>query len=281
MKQIGLPPPMISYAQHGEDVLLRRVFANKRHGFYVDVGAGYPTVDSLTKHFYDLGWQGINVEPQPDLYAYLTRARPRDSNLKCVIGTMIGHVPLTIFRGSWGLATSNRKVIQRHRKAKYSSASIIVPSQTLDQILTEHRVTSLDFMKIDVEGQEGDVLRSCSLRRWKPRVLIVESVIPTSTIPSYRSWEKILLSARYRCALFDGLNRYYAQKTDRFALQKLSLPTNPSDQYIPYRWWQLITPKMRRRYIQRKVKDGKNMEAFERFEKESKHLLREFRQAYL
>ncbi len=57
--------PMVSYAQNGEDVVLARVFGDRRAGFYVDVGAGHPVVDSVTKHFYDLGWRGINVEPLP------------------------------------------------------------------------------------------------------------------------------------------------------------------------------------------------------------------------
>ena len=54
---------MVSYAQNGEDVVLDRAFAGIRDGFYVDAGASHPVMDSVTKHFYDLGWSGVNVEP--------------------------------------------------------------------------------------------------------------------------------------------------------------------------------------------------------------------------
>ena len=54
---------MVSYAQNHEDVLLRRVFPDEPNGFYIDVGANDPVRDSVTKHFYDRGWHGINIEP--------------------------------------------------------------------------------------------------------------------------------------------------------------------------------------------------------------------------
>ena len=55
---------MISYAQNAEDVLLNRAFAGRGDGFWIDVGASDPVVNSVTKHFSDHGWRGINVEPE-------------------------------------------------------------------------------------------------------------------------------------------------------------------------------------------------------------------------
>ena len=71
---------MISYAQNREDVLLARVFHDVKAGFYVDVGANDPEHCSVTKHFYDLGWRGINFEPGR-VFEKLAAARPRDINL--------------------------------------------------------------------------------------------------------------------------------------------------------------------------------------------------------
>ena len=59
---------MISYAQNQEDVLLRREFPDCTNGFYIDVGANDPVWDSVTKHFYDRGWHGINIEPGLEPY---------------------------------------------------------------------------------------------------------------------------------------------------------------------------------------------------------------------
>jgi len=62
---------LISYAQNFEDVMLARVFHGRKNGFYVDVGAADPINLSVTKWFYDLGWSGINVEPNRKLFERL------------------------------------------------------------------------------------------------------------------------------------------------------------------------------------------------------------------
>src|ERR1700682_2093400 len=79
-------PPMISYAQNYEDVALRRVFADQKSGFYVDVGAADHYYDSVTHWFYTAGWSGINIEPVCDAFRQLQIQRPRDTNLNVGIG---------------------------------------------------------------------------------------------------------------------------------------------------------------------------------------------------
>lgn len=56
---------MISYAQNFEDVMLMRALASIEKGFYIDVGAAWPDQDSVTKAFYEKGWLGVNIEPNP------------------------------------------------------------------------------------------------------------------------------------------------------------------------------------------------------------------------
>jgi hypothetical protein len=72
---------MLSYAQNREDVLLARALSSVKNGFYVDVGANDPVHDSVTKHFYDQGWSGINIEASPTWFAKLQEQRPKDLNL--------------------------------------------------------------------------------------------------------------------------------------------------------------------------------------------------------
>src|SRR5438270_228594 len=71
---------VISYAQNREDVVLARAF-DRHTGFYVDVGAGSPVIHSVTNHFYERGWRGINIEPLELWQRQLAKARPRDINL--------------------------------------------------------------------------------------------------------------------------------------------------------------------------------------------------------
>jgi hypothetical protein len=72
---------MMSYARNFEDVLLNRVFGGVVEGFYVDIGAGHPSDNSVTKSFYDRGWSGLNIEPG-EFFAELCAARPRDVTLR-------------------------------------------------------------------------------------------------------------------------------------------------------------------------------------------------------
>ena len=72
---------MISYAQNFEDVMIARLFDDTHRGFYVDVGAAHRDLLSVTRHFYDRGWSGVNVEPTFCFYPLLCDARPRDINL--------------------------------------------------------------------------------------------------------------------------------------------------------------------------------------------------------
>ncbi len=271
--------PMISFAEQGEDVLLRRAL-NKTKGFYVDVGAAYPTVSSVTKYFYDLGWRGINIEPQPNIFKVLHTARPRDINLQCAVGTSRHDTRLTQFAGGWGLATSNKRAAAEHVRFGLTPTVIRVPTQTLNQILTQHRVTRIDFLKIDVEGSERDVLKSIDLNRWRPTVIVIESTLPMHPTPSFKSWELLLIRSGYRLALFDGLNRYYARAGDRRTLRLLSLPPNSFDMYVPYRWWQIIPSTFRRQFIRRQKARGRDMGIFLDFEKHARQTRKEYHQVY-
>jgi hypothetical protein len=73
--------PYLCYSQNFEDVILQRVFAEVENGIYVDVGACHPSVDSVTKLFYDRGWTGVNIEPSKRFHALLNLQRTRDKNL--------------------------------------------------------------------------------------------------------------------------------------------------------------------------------------------------------
>ena len=78
---------IISYAQNREDILLWRALRDLRKGFYIDVGAEDPTQDSVTRAFYERGWQGINVEPVQGHFDKLCTERPRDLTLQVAIGS--------------------------------------------------------------------------------------------------------------------------------------------------------------------------------------------------
>src|SRR4051794_10306733 len=76
------PDCVSSYSQEGEDMVLRRVFNNKRGGFFVDVGAHHPRMYSNTYYFYLRDWRGINIDAMPGGMAAFDRMRPGDINVE-------------------------------------------------------------------------------------------------------------------------------------------------------------------------------------------------------
>src|SRR4249920_1146468 len=76
----------LSYTQNLEDYHLSLAFAGQRTGTYIDIGGGHPIADNVSFWFYERGWQGIVVEPQPELAALYQRLRPRDVAIACLIG---------------------------------------------------------------------------------------------------------------------------------------------------------------------------------------------------
>jgi len=222
---------VISYAQQAEDVVLQRVFEEKPTGRYIDVGAGDPELDSVTKHFYDKGWSGVNIEPAPGLYSALVRTRPRDTNLNVAIGRSAGVATLHMVSNAWGRATTDEQLACRYAAdPAWELDSINVDQLSLTTVL-DHYHDEIDFLKIDVERAEYEVIAGTDWERHQPRVIVVEATEPGLTIPSHERWEPLLITAGYRCALFDGLNRFYARCDDNYALTRLAAPANVFDDY--------------------------------------------------
>lgn len=232
---------LIAYAGNAEDVVLMRAFAGRRGGFFVDVGAGEPVSGSLTKNLVDgLDWRGVNVEPLPERHARLRQARPGDVNLCAAVGDEPGTaaffrvVPGRGKTGGGGLSTLRRDVLEGHLADGWRHEELRVTVITLETVLSTHAEPGFDLLKVDVEGAEAAVLRSADLRVWRPRAIVVEATVPLTSRPSHREWEPLVLAAGYRLALFDGLNRFYARDDEPGLHERLAVPANVLDGYIPY-----------------------------------------------
>ena len=241
---VGELLPMISYAQNYEDVLARRALGDPAQGFYVDVGAAHPVVNNATYYFYERGWTGINVEPDPNFFEKLEEVRGRDINLNLAISATAGHVDLIRVDGERELNTLDEAVAQRYA-GKFALDRVSVEAVPLEAVCAEYVKERIDLLKIDVEGREQDVLDSFDLVKWSPRLLIVEATWPCTTTPSHEGWEPQVREAGYELGLFDGLNRFFAKKEDREILNRLRVPAGHSDAFIQYRWWKLLTPEAR------------------------------------
>jgi FkbM family methyltransferase len=226
---------MISYAQNFEDVVLNRVFHNVPVGRYIDVGAFDPAIHSVTKHFYDKGWSGVNVEPVERFHRKFETQRPRDWNLNVVVGARSGDVDFQEW-GDSGLSTY-REVFDPQVVASlgFVRTTRTVPMITLADI-TRRIDGDVQFLKIDVEGAERDVLLGGEWNGFRPRVILLEAIKPKlpgcdlySYEPTWFEWEGLLFQHGYEFALFDGLNRYYYRREEPGLRGPLSYPANVTD----------------------------------------------------
>ncbi len=224
----------ISYAQNAEDVLLWRALGRIEHGFYIDVGANDPVEHSVTKAFYDAGWNGINVEPLPVHVAAFDTQRPRDVNLAIAAGSADGELTLYDVPDVRGWASPDQDVAAMHRAEGHAVAELTVPVRTLASVCAEHVRGEIHFLKIDVEGFEGEVLRGMDFARWRPWILVIEATLPGKRETNHATWEHLVTSQRYRFAWFDGLNRYYVADEHAELREHFGIQPNVFDEFISW-----------------------------------------------
>ena len=221
---------IISYAQTREDVLLWRALHNVHHGFYIDVGAHDPTALSVTRAFYDRGWHGINVEPNPSYVEKLRKERPRDVTLEVALGHSPGMATFYEF-GDTGLSTLVKEIADEHMAAGFKATERRVPVTTLAAILDDLGDRQVHFLKIDVEGYERQVLLGVDFAKVRPWIMLIEAVRPMTSIPSYGTWEPLLLEAGYELVYFDGLNRFYCAEEHPGLKRYFSVPVSICDPF--------------------------------------------------
>ena len=216
----------LSYAQNLEDYHLNLVLGDVVDGVYVDVGGGHPVADNVSFYFYLKGWRGLVVEPQDMLAAAYAGVRPRDHVVSCLAGRDDGHIDFHIVDGLHGLSSAvkaNADSAQQYG-AGYRTEQREV--KRLSKLIDEAKLGQIDFLKIDVEGAEPDVLAGLDLKRHRPKIILVEAVNPHVTEGDWAKWEPTLTNAGYKFAFFDNLNRFYV--ADEHAALAAKFPSMPT-----------------------------------------------------
>ncbi len=224
----------VSSAQNGEDVVLWRALGHIPAGTYLDIGANDPSLFSVTRAFYDRGWSGLCVEPEPRLVEKFRAERPRDTVLQGIISDSDDDSVTFYFIPGTGLSSMRGDVAQAHRDNGWAVDEISVASFTLDDAVQSAGLSGRDihFAVIDTEGAEANVLRSAGFVDVRPWVLVIEATAPLSTRQVHEEWEGIVLAAGYRFCLFDGLSRFYVDEVNHPELvEPLSYPVGVFDDF--------------------------------------------------
>ncbi|MBK1648837.1 SAM-dependent methyltransferase [Rhabdochromatium marinum] len=167
-----------SWSQEGEDQILLRIFAQQSSGFYVDVGAHHPKRFSNTYLFYRRGWSGINIDAMPGSMRLFHRWRPNDINLEFGIGNEKKQLDYYVFNEPALNSFSPELSLHRHdtqsadQIEKIIKVTVLPLSSVFDHYLPHGQ--EIDFMSIDVEGLDWEVLQSNDWSKYRPKFVLVE-----------------------------------------------------------------------------------------------------------
>lgn len=166
-----------SFSKRGEDVILNSLFMNKESGFYVDVGAYDPIFASNTYLFYRKGWQGINIDARPKSMQTFQKLRSKDINLEYAIHD--SGKPLIYYEVENGKSMNSFSLefIKKLKLEYRIKREIIIKTVPLNYIFKKYlpKEQKIDFITIDVEGLELNVLRSNDWDNYRPSVVLIES----------------------------------------------------------------------------------------------------------
>jgi FkbM family methyltransferase len=192
-----------SYAQEGEDLILKRMFGTQAGGFYVDVGAHHPMRFSNTYLFYKSGWRGINIDANPGSMAAFEQVRPEDTNLQLAISDKPQTLRYHVFDDPALNTFSVELAAERERTTSYRIVRTAeIGALPLADVLARHlaRGQQIDFLTVDVEGWDLKVLQSNDWDRFAPRVVVAEAL--GQTLEDVRDSEIVVYLRARRYSLF-------------------------------------------------------------------------------
>lgn len=206
-----------SFAQHGEDRLVWEYFGRKTDGFFIEVGANHPTELSQTWLLEQRGWRGLLVEPLPQCCKKLRAIRRNSIVCETAAGApeQVGEATLHV------AAADAWSRLGGLDGAAPGASPIRVSVRTLEGLCAEHRIPAIDFLSIDVEGMEIEVLRGFDLARRRPALILLEDHLVTI--------DRFLFMRRagYRLAKRTGCNNWWipagAKKPPQTVPEKLRL----------------------------------------------------------
>jgi FkbM family methyltransferase len=227
VNKILLPYSRLTYSQSGEDIILLNLFykLNIRKPTYLDIGANNPVYISNTYYFYLSGSSGVCVEPNPHLCRKFRRVRPRDKVINVGVGIDEQKEADFYLFPSYadGLGTFSKKEAEYWGEigmegiGKIHYEKIIrMPLQTINTIIRDYFDRCPDFISIDVEGLDLQILKTLDFHTFQPRVLCVETLLYDENKKEFKNTDTIefLESKGYEVYADTHINTIFLRKGD-------------------------------------------------------------------
>jgi len=154
------------FSETGEDIIINRLFRGINFGFYVDVGAYHPFKGSLTYLLFKRGWQGVNLDLSKTSIDLFKICRPKDININCAVSNKDGK----IFFYQNSIINQQNSIFKNNNSQK----KILIDSFKLDSIIKKNYIKKIDFLNVDTEGAELNVIKSLNLKIFRPKLISVE-----------------------------------------------------------------------------------------------------------
>ncbi len=211
----------VSYAQCGEDLIVDFLLTwklNIKNPTYLDIGAHHPHNLSNTYLFYKKGCRGVCIEPDPLLYDHIKKMRPKDININKGVGfNAENEVADFYIMESKALNTFSKEEAERMSRdenigiVEIKKVELININTVLDNYFTNREV---DFLSIDVEGLDLQILKSINFSAHKPKVICVETIAFTTSNKIIKQDDTVnfLLDNGYFCYADTSINSIFVRK---------------------------------------------------------------------
>ena len=163
-----------SYSFGGVDLLIQRFFRYKNKGVYIDIGCYHPLKGSNTYLLFKKGWSGINVDLDSHAINLFNIFRPNDHNLRADVSSKHGTADLFTHHEHSAVQTIDPENAKKNYKG--ISKNNIVETSTLNFIIQNSKFKNhkIDFLTIDIEGHEFEVLKEFDFKKYKSSIVVIE-----------------------------------------------------------------------------------------------------------
>ena len=165
-----------SFTRYGLDLLLKHYFRNKKEGIYIDVGCFHPKLANNTYLLYKKGWKGINIDVDSHTIEIFNYLRPRDYNKQIAISDKSGEVDLYFYHDRSAINTLSKETFDSRGGKSFDIRKI--KAETLNYIIenSPFKDNKIDFLTIDVEGYEMNVLKGFNINKYRPDIIVLEFI---------------------------------------------------------------------------------------------------------